>query len=87
MSRTPRPSRTPRSPARSGTVAALAAVGVRPGARERRVYLPAGADWTAHTAGDRHPGGGWITVPAPLDRVPFFVRDDADPLTPHPLTV
>jgi alpha-D-xyloside xylohydrolase len=61
----------------------LVAPVTRPGARDRRVYLPAGADWTHHDTGIRHPGGSWVTVPAPYDRVPFFLRDDADPLTPH----
>ncbi|MFJ4412403.1 TIM-barrel domain-containing protein [Streptomyces sp. NPDC088910] len=71
----------------------LVAPVTRPGARERRVYLPAGADWT-HLEGagapdhpttptpTRYAGGRWVTVPAPLDAVPLFVRDRADPLGP-----
>ncbi|MEZ0069495.1 alpha-D-xyloside xylohydrolase [Streptacidiphilus sp. MAP12-20] len=49
------------------------------GARQRRVYLPAGAEWTHSDSGRRYPGGGHVTVDAPLDRIPLFVRDDAEP--------
>jgi alpha-D-xyloside xylohydrolase len=48
------------------------------GARQRRVYLPAGADWTHADSGRRHPGGSHVTVDAPLESIPLFVRDDAD---------
>jgi alpha-D-xyloside xylohydrolase len=52
------------------------------GARQRRVYLPAGAEWTHTDTGSRHPGGGYITVDAPLASIPLFTRDDAEtPLT------
>ena len=44
----------------------------------RRVYLPAGATWTHVETGRRYPGGGWVTVPAPLEQIPLFTRDDAD---------
>jgi len=55
------------------------------GARQRRVYLPAGADWTHTDSGRRHPGGGHVTVDAPLESIPLFVRDDADtPLSQDP---
>ncbi len=55
------------------------------GARQRRVYLPAGADWTHPDSGGRHPGGRHVTVDAPLERIPLFIRDDADiPLSPDP---
>jgi alpha-D-xyloside xylohydrolase len=55
------------------------------GARQRRVYLPAGADWTHTDSGRRHPGGGHVTVDAPLASIPLFVRDDADtPLSQDP---
>lgn len=49
------------------------------GARQRRVYLPAGAEWTHADSGHRFPGGGHVTVDAPLDRIPLFVRDNAEP--------
>ena len=55
------------------------------GARQRRVYLPAGADWTHPDSGRRYPGGGHVTVDAPLARIPLFIRDDADiPLSQDP---
>ena len=44
-------------------------------ARERRVYLPAGAEWTDAWSGDRVPEGGLtIDASAPLERIPVFVR-------------
>ena len=51
------------------------------GARSRLVYLPRGATWTHHDASGtptRYDGGGWITVEAPFDAIPLFVRDDAN---------
>ncbi len=48
------------------------------GARERTVYLPAGARWRDAWTGDAHEGGATVTVAAPLDRIPVFLRDDAD---------
>lgn len=47
------------------------------GARERTVHLPAGARWTDAWTGREHPGGRTVTVAAPLERIPLFVRDDA----------
>jgi alpha-D-xyloside xylohydrolase len=55
---------------------------LRAGERTRTVYLPSGADWTHHATGTRHAGGQTVTVPAELDSVPFFLRDDADPFAP-----
>jgi alpha-D-xyloside xylohydrolase len=47
-------------------------------ARERTVYLPAGARWTdAWTAKD-FAGPQVLTAAAPLDRIPLFLRDGAD---------
>ena len=45
------------------------------GARERQVYLPAGAGWRDAWTGEPVPGGQWCTVPAPLEIAPVFVRD------------
>lgn len=45
------------------------------GARVRRVYLPAGADWTEMETGKQYAGGREITVDAPLDVIPVFARD------------
>jgi len=49
------------------------------GARTRDVYLPAGARWTDAATGEEHDGGRWVTVPAPLDVVPVFLRDGGLP--------
>ena len=54
----------------------LVAPVVEPGARSRRVYLPAGAVWTSLATGERHDGGVWLDVEAPLDAIPVFARDD-----------
>jgi alpha-D-xyloside xylohydrolase len=48
------------------------------GARERAVYLPGGARWSDAWTGEEHEGGQMITVPAPLSRIPLFLRDGAD---------
>jgi len=52
----------------------LVAPVVEPGVMERDVRLPAGADWRDGWTGEAHAGGRTVTVPAPLDRPPFFVR-------------
>ncbi|HEX7760394.1 MAG TPA: glycoside hydrolase family 31 protein [Caulobacteraceae bacterium] len=41
---------------------------VEPGVTERSVYLPAGADWLDLWTGQRHAGGGRVTVLAPWDK-------------------
>jgi alpha-glucosidase len=46
---------------------------VEPGQRERRVYLPRGAEgWYDFHSGAYHPSGSEIVVPAPIDRIPLF---------------
>jgi alpha-D-xyloside xylohydrolase len=47
------------------------------GARERRVYLPGGAEWTHVDTGRRYAGGAAVDIAAPLDSIPVLVRDDA----------
>jgi len=47
------------------------------GARSRTVYLPAGARWTDTATGELHEGGTTLDAPAPLDRIPVFVREGA----------
>lgn len=37
-------------------------------------YLPAGCDWYDFWTEQRHPGGQTVTVEAPLNRMPLFVR-------------
>jgi alpha-D-xyloside xylohydrolase len=44
------------------------------GARERKLYLPAGDVWTDAKKGTAHPGGEWLVADAPLDTVPVFWR-------------
>ena len=44
------------------------------GARTRRVYLPAGADWYDFYTGTYYQGGQEIVVDAPLERIPLFAR-------------
>lgn len=48
------------------------------GARTWDVYLPAGASWTDAWTGDEYAGGQSVTVDAPLDRIPLFLRDGAE---------
>jgi alpha-D-xyloside xylohydrolase len=45
---------------------------------DRRVYLPAGADWQDFWTGQRFSGGRYVEQSAPLDRLPVFVREHAD---------
>ncbi|MBG0813453.1 TIM-barrel domain-containing protein [Planomonospora sp. ID82291] len=42
----------------------------------RRVYLPAG-EWIDHWTGEALAGGRYVTVSAPLERIPLFVRRGA----------
>lgn len=48
------------------------------GARSRPVYLPHGACWTDAAGGQCHEGGRTVEVPAPLERIPVFVRAGSD---------
>lgn len=40
----------------------------------RRVYLPQCEGWYDFYTGQRYAGGQWLDAPAPLDRIPLFVR-------------
>lgn len=44
------------------------------GATSRKVYLPAGTDWYNYWTNERVKGGQTITVAAPIDAIPVFVR-------------
>ncbi|GAB4004872.1 hypothetical protein GCM10029992_51110 [Glycomyces albus] len=57
----------------------LVAPVLEPGATSRRVYLPTGATWTNLHTGTEHEGGQRLTVDAPIERIPVFVRDGALP--------
>ena len=47
------------------------------GATERKVYLPAGTAWIDAESGECYDGGQSVTVPAPIDVIPVFVRKGA----------
>lgn len=47
------------------------------GQTERKVYLPAGADWLDAWTGKAEIGGVTLTVSAPLERVPVYWRADS----------
>jgi alpha-D-xyloside xylohydrolase len=44
------------------------------GATSRKVYLPEGTDWYNYWTNERLKGGQTITVEAPIDTLPLFVR-------------
>ncbi len=44
------------------------------GRTSRKVYLPAGTDWYNFWTNERLHGGQTITVAAPIDTIPLFVR-------------
>jgi len=46
-------------------------------AKQRSVYLPAGAKWTCCNTGAEYAGGQTITAAAPLDVIPLYTRDGA----------
>jgi alpha-D-xyloside xylohydrolase len=52
----------------------LVAPVVEQGTTSREVYLPAGADWYNYWTNERLKGGQTITVAAPIDTLPLFVR-------------
>ena len=54
--------------------ALLVAPVVEQGSTTRQVYLPAGADWYNFWTNERSHGGQTITVNAPIDTLPLFVR-------------
>lgn len=45
------------------------------GARERSVYLPAGAEWVEWETKKRYAGGQEVRVEAPVCRIPLFLRN------------
>ena len=50
------------------------------GARTKEVYLPAGCRWVEAETGKVFDGGCAVTVDAPLEIIPLFVREGADAL-------
>jgi alpha-D-xyloside xylohydrolase len=60
----------------------LVAPVITAGTREREVYLPAGARWTHAWTGATFDGGQKVKIPAPLESIPVFLRDQAQvPIT------
>jgi len=53
----------------------LVAPVVTEGAREREVYLPAGAGWRDAWTGAPVAGGQWVTAAAPLELIPVYLRE------------
>lgn len=47
------------------------------GARERQVYLPVGTTWCDAWSGHTFDGGQMITTAAPLERIPLYIRGQA----------
>jgi alpha-D-xyloside xylohydrolase len=48
------------------------------GARSRRVYLPAGTEWRDAWSGERLAGGQFVMAQAPLERIPLYLRGEAN---------
>ncbi|GGO01095.1 glycoside hydrolase family 31 protein [Haloarcula pellucida] len=55
----------------------LVAPVVEEGATERDVYLPEGEVWVDFWTHDVYDGGQWMTVDAPVDHLPMYVRKDS----------
>jgi alpha-D-xyloside xylohydrolase len=54
------------------------------GAKERKIYLPAGRDWIDFWTGKRVRGGHSINAEAPLNRIPIYARAGSIiPFGPH----
>jgi alpha-D-xyloside xylohydrolase len=43
----------------------------------RKVYLPAGTTWRDAWTDQVHKGGQWLSVDAPLERIPLFLRGES----------
>ena len=54
--------------------ALLVAPVVEQGATTREVYLPAGTDWYNYWTDEKLHGGQTVTVKAPIDTIPLFVK-------------
>jgi alpha-D-xyloside xylohydrolase len=48
------------------------------GARFRDLYLPKGASWRNPYTSETFSGGQWLTVDAPLQKIPLYIRGDVD---------
>jgi alpha-D-xyloside xylohydrolase len=45
--------------------------------RTRKVYLPCNTTWRDAWTEQVYPGGQWLTVDAPLERIPLFLRGES----------
>jgi len=45
-------------------------------ARSEKIYLPLGDTWKNAWTEQIYPGGQWVTVDAPLELIPLFLRGD-----------
>jgi alpha-glucosidase (family GH31 glycosyl hydrolase) len=61
----------------------LVAPVLEPGLQQRPVYVPAGA-WRYYWTDEVYEGPGRVDVPAPLHRIPLFVREGGDLELPLP---
>jgi len=50
---------------------------IEAGRFNREVYLPTGAEWTDPYTGKVYAGGETVTVEAPMDKIPLFLKDGA----------
>lgn len=56
----------------------LVAPVIEEGTRARMVYLPEGSRWTDAWSKEKFTGGTWVETEAPIERIPLYLRDDAD---------
>jgi alpha-D-xyloside xylohydrolase len=56
----------------------IAAPVTEPGACSRAVYVPRDGNWTDGWTGKRLPAGQWVSLDAPLERIPVLVRECTD---------
>jgi alpha-D-xyloside xylohydrolase len=59
----------------------LVAPVLQAGARNRRVYLPEGADWKEVGTGKVHSGGTSLAADSPLESLPLFLREGSKSLS------
>jgi alpha-D-xyloside xylohydrolase len=45
------------------------------GARQRKVYLPGDMEWVDAWNGEKHFGGQWLDINAPLETLPVFLKE------------
>lgn len=61
----------------------LVAPVLKEGATARSVYLPGGSTWRDAWTNERLEGGTWLTANAPLERIPLYLRGEAQlPILP-----